>query len=434
MPGKRITRRREDGLFRLVVALLIFGILAAIGYLWISARTSNVRNPNVEFNNPGQRHPLSIRPETFVWPLYGYTATRTRDLSADLRPPFKQLWRFNAHQLLEFSPILVRGTLYIVRKDSRVYAIDAKTGRRKWTKKVGSLSAASPAYANGRIFVVTLRGRMVALNARNGHIRWAKELGSRSESSPLVLGNSVVFGTEAGTLYRLQQSNGKIEWTYQAGGAIKGGPAYADGRIIVGAYGGTVHAVRASNGAQIWKSSTSGARFGFGSGNFYATPAIAYGRVYLGNTDGKIYSFAAAGGGLAWSTGTGGYVYGAAAVDNVPGIGPTIFVGSYDGNMYALNARTGGIRWRYASGGQISGAPTVVGGIVYFSTIDTTNTYGLSTRTGRRVFAHGSGDYNPVISDGHRIYMTGYESLSALVRRRDFKREAMERRAALRRH
>jgi hypothetical protein len=73
-----------------------------------------------------------------------------------------------------------------------------------------------------------------------------------------------------------------------------------------------------------------------------------------------------------------------------------------------------------------------VGKVVYFSTIDTTNTYGLSTKSGRRVFARGSGAYNPVISDGHRIYMTGYESISALVKTSTYPREAKERRAALR--
>jgi outer membrane protein assembly factor BamB len=427
-----MSKKKEDGLVRLAL-LLLAGLAVFLGfYIWVSGRNGDVSNPNVEFKPPPKRHELSIRAETFVWPLYGFKAARTRDLPTKLEPPFKPVWRFNAHQLLEFSPILVRGTLYVVRKDARIFAIDAKTGKQKWTRKVGSLSAASPAYANGRIFVVTLSGRILALNATNGHIRWAKELGSRTESSPLVLGNSVIFGSEKGTLYRLKQSNGNIEWTYSSQGAIKGGPAYADGKIYIGAYGGTASAIKASNGSLVWRSSTSGAKFGFGSGNFYATPAVAYGRVYIGNTDGKIYSFSSKTGSLGWSHGTGSYVYGAAAVDNVEGVGPTIFFGSYDGTFYALNAATGAVRWTYASGGQISGAPTVVGKVVYFSTIDTTNTYGLSTRTGKRVFARGSGAYNPAISDGHRLYLTGYESISGLVQSKDFPREQKELRAALR--
>jgi outer membrane protein assembly factor BamB len=429
----RVPKKRVDGLVRLASLTLALGVLAAVVYIWIAGRNSDVTNSNVEFKPPPARHELSIRPETFVWPIYGFKSARTRDLAAELDPPFKPLWRFNANQLLEFSPILVRGVLYVVRKDSRVYAINAKTGRQIWTHKVGKLSAASPAYHDGRIFVVTLSGRIVALNAENGNIKWAKNLGARSESSPLILEHSVIFGSESGTLYRVRQSNGHTEWTHDVGGAIKGGAAYANGKLYVGAYGGTVSAIRASNGHLVWQTSTSGARFGFGSGNFYATPAVAYGRVYVGNTDGKMYSFSSESGKLGWSRGTGSYVYGAAAVDNVKDVGPTIFFGSYSGKFYALNAANGNTRWAYDSGGQISGAPTVVGKVVYFSTIDTTNTYGLSTRSGDRVFARGSGAYNPAISDGHRLYLTGYESITAMVKTSTYAREAKERRAALRR-
>jgi outer membrane protein assembly factor BamB len=427
-----VPKERVDGLVRLATLVLGFGAILAILFIWISGRNADVVNPDVEFKPPEQKRPAEVSPETFVWPIYGRNRARTRQLSTSLAPPLRPLWRFNANQLLEFSPILVRGVLYVVRKDSRVFAINAKTGRKLWTRKVGRLSAASPAYSRGRIFVVTLTGSMVALDARKGRIKWSKKLGARSESSPLILGRSVIFGSENGKLYRLRQSNGSIQWTFTAGGAIKGGAAYESGKLYVGAYGGSVYAIRAGSGKQVWRSSTSGARFGFGSGNFYATPAVAYGRVYIGNTDGKMYSFSTKNGALAWSRETGSFVYGAAAIDNVPRLGPTVFFGSYSGNFYALNARNGATRWSHRAGAPISGAPTVVGGVVYFAAIKTFNTYGLSTRTGRRVFARGSGAYNPVISDGKRIYMTGYESVSAYVRRKDYKQQSRELRRALR--
>jgi outer membrane protein assembly factor BamB len=73
--------------------------------------------------------------------------------------------------------------------------------------------------------------------------------------------------------------------------------------------------------------STNGARFGFGSGSFYATPAVAYGRVYMGNTDHRVYSFAQRSGELAWATETGAYVYSSTAVADVTGLGPTVHAG-----------------------------------------------------------------------------------------------------------
>jgi len=45
----------------------------------------------------------------------------------------------------------------------------------------------------------------------------------------------------------------------------------------------------------------------------------------------------------------------------------------------------------------------------------------------------GAGESAYVISDGHRLYLTGYESVSAYVKRKTYAREAKERRAAIRR-
>ena len=63
--------------------------------------------------------------------------------------------------------------------------------------------------------------------------------------------------------------------------------------------------------------------------------------------------------------------------------------------------------------GKISGAATVVGDIVYFSNLRKKSTVGLGARTGRKVFDFGRGAYNPAVSDGKRLYLTGYSSLYA---------------------
>ena len=154
--------------------------------------------------------------------------------------------------------------------------------------------------------------------------------------------------------------------------------------------------------------------FGFRSGQFYSTPAVAYGRVYIGNTDGRMYSFASANGKLAWTKGTGSYVYSSPAVAQVPGMKPTVYFGSYDGKFYAVDARSGKVRWSRNFGGKISGGATVIGDIVYFSNYGKKDTTGLGARTGRTVFHMGRGSFNPVISDGRTIFLTGYSSLYAL--------------------
>ena len=60
------------------------------------------------------------------------------------------------------------------------------------------------------------------------------------------------------------------------------------------------------------------------------------------------------------------------------------------------------------------GSLSAVGEIVYVSEFTDKTTSGFTMKTGRRVFHYPKGTYTPVISDGHRIFLTGYSSITAL--------------------
>jgi hypothetical protein len=146
-----------------------------------------------------------------------------------------------------------------------------------------------------------------------------------------------------------------------------------------------------------------------GGGNFYATPAVAYGRVYLGSTNGFMYSLAERDGALAWRHKTGGYVYSSPAI--APVLGGTVYLGSYDGTFYAFNARTGGIRWTRNSGGKLSGGAAVIGNLVFYSNFSRKSTVAVGAASGKLIWSTNRGAFNPVISDGRRIYLNGFSSL-----------------------
>ena len=150
------------------------------------------------------------------------------------------------------------------------------------------------------------------------------------------------------------------------------------------------------------------------AGSFYSTPAVAYGRVYLGSNDGRVYSFDKNTGELAWTYSTGDWVYSGPSVAQVPGTPPTVYIGSFDGNVYALNARSGEARWTFPMGGQVIGSLSVIGRTVYAATFDGTTTYGISAKSGRKVFEFHTGAYMPGISDGEKLYLVGYSSIHAM--------------------
>jgi outer membrane protein assembly factor BamB len=372
---------------------------AAVAFLTTS-QPGDVSHPDVEFTETQATEPASTQREPkatehpmddgFAWPEFGYTKTRTRylPLKVPLRPPFVSQWRVTGRELIEFPPVLCKRSLYMQKNNAALYKISRLTGRVRWKTKIGYLAASSPACAGNSVYAVVLaRGK----------------------------------GIKGGRIIRAR--DGAVRWRYKADGAVKGGLALDQGRLFFGDYGGKVHAIRQRDGSQIWETSSAGSAFGLKAGRFYSTPAAAYGRVYIGSLDGFVYSFAASDGKLAWRHKTGNYVYSSPAVASVPGAGPTVYIGSYDGRLYAFDARSGRVRWAHNAGGKISGAPVVVGDLVFYSNLSRRSSAAVGAVTGKLVWATGRGAFNPLISDGRRLYFLGYSSLFMLSTRRQARRD-----------
>lgn len=402
--------------------MLVIVLVALGGYLYVKKRTGSVYpHPNAKFvteTTPTKPTPTPV--SKFVWPYYGYTTTHLRyfPAPASMRPPFRKAWEAKETGLLEFPPVMSGERIYQLADSGVLSAIDKQTGHVIWSRKIGDQSASTPAIIGGTVYATVLSrapgvaaGRVVALRASNGSTLWSHNLPSRSESSPMVANGKVMFGSEDGTVYALNAKTGATIWTYQAPGAVKASPTLYKGILYFGDYSGDIQAISERTGKRIWISSSEGAPLG--SGTFYSTAAVAYGRVYLGNTDGRIYAYEASTGRLDWAVQTGAYVYASPAVTNAPGLGPTIYEGSYDGTFYALNARSGSIEWSHAASGPISGSATIIGKVVYFSNLKTYETTGLNTTTGKVVFSIRQGAFDPVISDGKRLYLDGYSTLFA---------------------
>jgi len=398
----------------LVLAVAVFGLAAAaLAAYEVLKRPPDVHNPNAAFKPEKPKKPPKAR--TVNWPIFGYDRARTRYLPAKgVKPPFQLLWRFADGPLLEFPPVFAGGRLYFVNNNATAFALDAKTGRVTWERRIGRLNASSPAYYKHRLYIVNLvPGHIIKLDARTGRTLWKRALPGRAESSPVVVGRSVYFGCEDGRLYSLSTRNGNVRWATQLAGPVKAAPAYYGGVLYVGDYGGNMNAVEAKNGKLLWQTGSLGQGFGTG-GEFYSTPAVAFGRVYAGNNDTRVYSFDRKDGTLAWTYSTGGYAYSGPTVAKTSHTGPTVYVGSFDGNVYALNAKSGEPRWIHSAGGPVIGSLSAVGNIVYAAEFDHTTTTGFAMKTGRVVFRYKTGAYTPVISDGRRIYLVGYSSINAL--------------------
>lgn len=404
-----------------VGAVVVAGLLLG-GYLYEQGRTGSIYHPNAPF----VVQPTPTKPkrgaERWSWPMYGYTTNHTRFMPALSRvfPPFRRAWVRPGGSLLEFPPSIQGNHIFQLADDGVLAAISLHTGHTIWHRRLGSLSASSPAAVGRTVYATVLargdgvdKGEAFALAYATGRVLWSRALPSPSESSPLVADGRVFFGSQNGTVYALNAKNGDVAWTYHAAGSVKASPTLANGNLYFGDYSGHVQAISERTGRRVWDSASEGALLG--SGTFYSTAAVMYGRVFLGNTDGRVYAYDARTGSLDWAVQTGAYVYASPAIVAAPGLGPTVYVGSYDGTFYALNARSGRIEWQFHPGGRISGGASIVGRVVYFADLAYHRTYGLGISTGRVLFQMNTGSFDPVVSDGQNIYLTGLTGLYGLV-------------------
>ena len=345
------------------------------------------------------------------WPFFGRVEERTQYIADAPDPPFHYLWEFAAGQLIEFPPVLEDGALFVVNKTGEVYGLRTATGKPVWRGNLGN-DVTGPAYANGTLYLAQLGGVVTALDPKTGKRKWSFRADSQLESSPLAIDGHVYLGSDAGYLYALDDETGKLDWRRRLGSDIKASPSYSNGVVYVGDYEGVVHAVDGASGQPRWETDTTTVAPG-GDGGFYSSPAIAFGRVFEARDDGTIYALDAETGKVDWHFVSSNAIYSSPAVADVPGTPPSVYVGSYDHQLYALDAESGRKRWVYNVGGPVPGTPTVVGRTVYTSSFQTKRTIGLDARTGEKVFGWGSAGYTPMVSDGERVFLTGFQTVWA---------------------
>ena len=71
------------------------------------------------------------------------------------------------------SPAIANGTVYVASTDDHLYAVDAKTGKLRWSFATNGEVAASPAVANGVVYIASFDDNVYALNASSGKKLWS---------------------------------------------------------------------------------------------------------------------------------------------------------------------------------------------------------------------------------------------------------------------
>ncbi|RPI61449.1 MAG: hypothetical protein EHM48_05635, partial [Planctomycetaceae bacterium] len=125
-----------------------------------------------------------------------------------------------------------------------------------WRFKTGAIIEGSPAVADGRVFIGSRDKNLYAINLADGKELWRYATGGNVSSTPCVAGGRVFFGSEDTNLYCLNAADGKLIWKYATDGEIHGSPTIAtrDGAavVLIGSYDKFMHCVSATDGKKIW--------------------------------------------------------------------------------------------------------------------------------------------------------------------------------------
>ena len=160
-----------------------------------------------------------------------------KDINVDNVSKLSVAWVYQTSPgLVETSPIIVDGVMYITEPPSTVTALDAKTGRKLWSwspsMSPNVKSIGFPAVNRGvavleqTVFVGTLDAHLVALDAKSGSLKWNtlvadNNLGFAITSAPVVIKDKVIIGISGGEtgirgfLDAYDASTGARKWRFE---------------------------------------------------------------------------------------------------------------------------------------------------------------------------------------------------------------------------
>lgn len=266
------------------------------------------------------------------------------------------------------SPTVADSLVYFGSGDGNVYALEAASGKLRWSFHTGNVVHASPALANGLLYVGSWDSYFYALEAATGRVRWRFKTGEDPEfnnqvgiqSSAVVAGDAVYFGCRDSNLYALDARSGEKRWAFSNKGSwVIGSPAVRDGKVYFATSdSGLVQVLDAGRGQLIFS-------LNFNHWPMFSSPALAGHYLYVGSDMGKLLAIDLEKRALAWEFVTDGARANAAALTKADGSPnyEAAFAGSFYDDLVSGHARM-------MSDGAVLSSPVLEAGTLYFGSTD----------------------------------------------------------------
>ena len=211
---------------------------------------------------------------------------------------------------------------------------------RVWHKALKGGVYSTPVTDGKSLYIGDDVGVMYALDAKTGKTRWTFDTGMRIVGSPAVSEGVVVFGSANYTIYGLHAKTGKQLWHITTNQAVMGAATIHEGIAYIGGGDGRMFAIDIHTGKVKWSFDQ--------LTNYVLTRPLVYNdKLYFGCWDTHFYALNLADGSLAWkwNNGKGNPKLSPASVWPVAANGK-IFITAPDRYFTCLDAETGEQVWR----------------------------------------------------------------------------------------
>jgi outer membrane protein assembly factor BamB len=190
------------------------------------------------------------------WPMYRADSERSNYTPEQLPEKLMLQWTYQSPHVPipawptrnrqqfdhAYQPVVAGGVLYYGSSaDCKVYALDAVTGKTRWTFFTDSPVRFAPVVWQDRLFVVSDDGHLYCLVAADGQLLWKLRGGPKidmllgndrmisrwpARGGPVVVGNMLYFGagiwpTEGIFIYAIDPASGTVRWCNDSSGGIE---------------------------------------------------------------------------------------------------------------------------------------------------------------------------------------------------------------------
>jgi len=219
------------------------------------------------------------------------------------------------------SPIVANGTLYTIDTQSNITAFNAETGKKLWRtsltpdKEDDGHIQGGIAYERGLVFAGTGFAEVIAVDGKSGKEIWRRKVSGPIRTAPTVRGGRVFVVTIDNMLHVLSAHDGITLWSHSGSREDtillgSASPAISDDVVVVPYTSGEVVALKVENGRQLWSVSlSSGNRTNASSliSHIRGNPVIDRGRVFVSSNSGIMASLDLRSGVPLWEKNVGGY-------------------------------------------------------------------------------------------------------------------------------